>query len=981
MSNHRFERHPQAHTPTQAKWWHSLPDSERIICDLCPRECSLKPDDRGFCFVRQNIDGQMQLTTYGRSTGFCIDPIEKKPLNHFLPGTPVLSFGTAGCNLGCQFCQNWDISKSREVERLSEVAMPEQIVQAALQTGCRSVAFTYNDPIVWAEYAIDTANACRAAGIQAVAVTAGYIHPDARAEFFHPMNAANVDLKAITEEFYHHITYSHLKPVLETLAWLKNESDVWFEITNLIIPQANDSADDLQRMCDWILSCVGDEVPVHFSAFHPDFRMNDRERTPHETLLKAKQIALSTGIKFVYVGNVNDKQNQSTWCPQCKHLLIERDWYELGAWALKENQCSNCGYRIPGVFEAKPGVWGRKRQPIRISQLQNLKESQMANSVKEKPRISKLQEDVIHRSACELVLAAVQGTPALLTDETLANAANTTVMGVFVTLKKAGQLRGCIGRLGQPMPLLTALRESATRTATSDPRFRPVSFPELSGLTLDVTLLFNFETMPESVEDRLAGVEVGRHGLRIQLGSQAGLLLPSVPVEQGWDAITFLVQVCRKAGMPANAWKDPKAALERFEGRMIEGSFDHTLIQSVRVNQTPSRFTVTRDQIQRLNQFSRSNVLALIRGAVPACMLPAGCDDGPVSGLAMQLTFKGTSESILFSRLYLKGEIPFQSTLMQICQSAADWCRKHGRESATLNQLQTDLAVFHSPLPAGSVAKPSFANFRPGEMGLAVSAPGVNAWLFDSAMTGQDLWTSVFTQAADALPPDASLHTFTCQATCPAMQKLSFSTAGRFSGVRKPAVAGTFYPAAAAELRDLVSDCFHRAPTPPCTTNGRRNWPAVMVPHAGLRYSGHIAAGAFKLLDIPDTAIIIGPRHTPEGCDFALAPWETWNLPTGTMDSDTQTSSLLLSRVDGLRPDAAAHAGEHSIELELPLIQYIAPKCKVVGITVGRLSLEACLTAGRQLGQLLQQSSPPSIVNHLERHESFCIRSAQSRTR
>ena len=347
-------------------WWHTAQD-ERIVCDLCPRECSLKSGDRGFCFVRQNMDGKMKLTTWGRSTGFCIDPIEKKPLSHFLPGTPVLSFGTAGCNLGCQFCQNWDISKSRKVEKLSETALPEMIAAAAVETGCRSVAYTYNDPIIWAEYAIDTAAACRAVGIRSVAVTAGYISESARAPFFEAMDAANVDLKSFDEEFYEKVTYSRLQPVLDTLSWIHRETDVWLEITNLIIPRANDSTDEIQRMCDWILKAVGDEVPVHFTAFHPDFRMTDREKTPQETLTRTREQALAAGLKYVYVGNVHDVRAQSTWCPSCETLLIERDWHQLGRYRLNGSCCGSCGQQIAGVFEQKPGTWGARRQPITIS--------------------------------------------------------------------------------------------------------------------------------------------------------------------------------------------------------------------------------------------------------------------------------------------------------------------------------------------------------------------------------------------------------------------------------------------------------------------------------------------------------------------------------------------------------------------------------------------------------------------------------------
>lgn len=354
-------------------WWRQSEKPNRLECYLCPRLCSLADGDRGFCFVRQNIDGRVVLTTYGRSTGFCIDPIEKKPLNHFYPGSSVLSFGTAGCNLGCQFCQNWDISKSREIERLSESASPQAIASAARSWGCSSVAFTYNDPVIWAEYAIDTARACKELGIHAVAVTAGYISAEARDEFFRYMDAANVDLKAFTEDFYQKITYSHLQPVLDTIRYLARETSVWFELTNLIIPSLNDQADKLKRMCDWILNEIGDGVPIHFTAFHPDFRMQDRAPTAPETLRMAHKIALETGLKFVYVGNIRDTARQSTFCPNCNSLLIERDGYNIARYHVERianqylGQCRFCKGQVPGRFESQPGNWGAKRQPIRIT--------------------------------------------------------------------------------------------------------------------------------------------------------------------------------------------------------------------------------------------------------------------------------------------------------------------------------------------------------------------------------------------------------------------------------------------------------------------------------------------------------------------------------------------------------------------------------------------------------------------------------------
>jgi AmmeMemoRadiSam system radical SAM enzyme len=347
-------------------WWSELEDG-RLLCELCPRACHLRPGDRGFCFVRENRDGEMVLSTYGRSTGFCLDPIEKKPLNHFYPGTSVLSFGTAGCNLGCKFCQNWDISKSREIERLSELALPEAIAAAAVQHHCRSVAFTYNDPVIWAEYAMDSARACRSAGLKTVAVTAGYITRQAREAFFADIDAANVDLKGFTEDFYAHYTLSHLAPVLETLSWLRRETDVWLEITNLVIPRANDSSEELKKMCDWIATELGDDIPVHFTAFHPDFRLRDRPPTPLETLWEAHRIAHAAGLKFIYLGNVRDTSHQQTRCPACGECLIARDQYALTAYHLQGNHCASCGETIPGHFDTEPGHWGNRREVVSIA--------------------------------------------------------------------------------------------------------------------------------------------------------------------------------------------------------------------------------------------------------------------------------------------------------------------------------------------------------------------------------------------------------------------------------------------------------------------------------------------------------------------------------------------------------------------------------------------------------------------------------------
>ncbi len=348
-------------------YWHALDDG-RIQCDVCPRACRLHEGQRGLCFVRAREHDAIVLTTYGRSSGYCVDPIEKKPLNHFLPGTAVLSFGTAGCNLSCRFCQNWDISKSREIDTLADQASPETIARAARALGCDSVAFTYNDPVIFMEYAMDVADACRALGVKTVAVTAGYMCDAPRREFYRHVDAANVDLKAFTEDFYHRVTGGHLAPVLETLEYLERETDVWFELTTLLIPGHNDADAELDRMSRWVVEHLGPDVPMHFTAFHPDYKMLDLPPTPPETLARARRIAVANGVRYAYTGNVHDAEGGSTYCHGCGARVIERDWYTLGEWRLTDDgRCADCGTPCAGRFAGRPGRWGARRMPVRLA--------------------------------------------------------------------------------------------------------------------------------------------------------------------------------------------------------------------------------------------------------------------------------------------------------------------------------------------------------------------------------------------------------------------------------------------------------------------------------------------------------------------------------------------------------------------------------------------------------------------------------------
>jgi len=342
-------------------------DDGRLQCDLCPRDCRLHEGQRGACFVRQRLDDRMVLTTYGRSSGFCIDPIEKKPLNHFYPGSAVLSFGTAGCNLACKFCQNWDISKSRDMDRLMDQAGPEDIAAAAERSGSRSVAFTYNDPVIFAEYAMDVADACRERGIKAVAVTAGYMREVARQEFYAKMDAANVDLKGFTDEFYVRQTGSKLQPVLDTLKYLRHETDVWLEITTLLIPTKNDSDEELYQLSKWVANELGTDVPLHFTAFHPDYKLDDLPPTPPATLARARRIAIGEGLKYVYTGNVHDVEGGTTFCTGCGDALIVRDWHRILTYRLDpQGNCLSCGTAVAGRFEKFSKAFGPRRIPIAI---------------------------------------------------------------------------------------------------------------------------------------------------------------------------------------------------------------------------------------------------------------------------------------------------------------------------------------------------------------------------------------------------------------------------------------------------------------------------------------------------------------------------------------------------------------------------------------------------------------------------------------
>ncbi len=935
-------------------WWNRSANGERIDCVLCPRQCSLKPGDRGFCFVRENRDGAMVLSTYGKSTGFCIDPIEKKPLNHFLPGTAVLSFGTAGCNLGCKFCQNWDISKSREVERLSAHAEPETIARAAQRLGCHSVAFTYNDPIVWAEYAIDTAKVCREAGIKTVAVTAGYITPAARREFFEVMDAANVDLKAFTEDFYHKITYSHLQPILDTLEYLRHETNVWFEITNLIIPSANDDPQELTRMCDYLMEKIGDDVPIHFSAFHPDFRMRDRGRTPPEKLVEAYEIARRAGLKFVYVGNVHDVERQSTYCPSCGQLLIQRDWYQLGTYALEQNRCSACRTTIPGRFLAAPGSWGSKRQPVSIEQFAN-KDSSMsstpspaAESRGSNPRLTTAQAKLLpeqrvalHKAACQWLAQTTMQQTRSTPDQLLGKLSEMVVYGIFVTAKRGEHLRGCCGVLGKPMPLGVATDQAAARTAIEDQRMAPISPSELPFLDVDVTILGPITPMKAEGEDRLDEVTVGKHGLVIQLGQGSGLLLPSVATERGWNAEQFLQAVCRKANLPIDAWKNPKAVVSTFEGQSISGPF----ASDVESDSYQAPAPLTQDQLIGYVQLAASNISAIAQGATPTYYAP-NLPDSSVAAVVLSIQWgtEGDYKQGNAIQVSVRPGVPLQSTLFQMCENVANLLARMRYNG----NFQVGITVGTDPAYHG--------------MGEAVSIEGVDTKLRGFVINdarhcgvGYDPTRSadeVLDIIRKNLPVGSRygiVHSMNFISSLENIFAITSPTAVRGTGTRDPGVAGKFYPAEDAARRSQV-DSFLSSPAP-----ALKEALAIMVPHAGLRYSGQIAADVWRSVKLPQSVIVISPKHTGAGVNWAVCPFDGWRISSSvTLAGDVELAKQLVEKVPGFEFDVAAHEKEHGIEVQLPLLERIAPQTKVVGVAINGGTLDEIEAASTGLAEVIR---------------------------
>lgn len=954
-----------------AGWWHEAEGAEQeVVCDLCPRSCRLKPGQRGFCFVRQNLAGELVTTTYGRSTGFCVDPIEKKPLHQFYPGTAVLSFGTAGCNLGCRFCQNWTTTRCRDTEAASERAQPETIAGAARQLGCRSVAFTYNDPIVFAEYALDTARACRAAGVKTVAVTNGYINPAARGAFFALMDAANVDLKAFSEQFYARLCSGRLQPVLDTLRWLAHESEVWLEITNLVIPGENDSPDELKRLCDFVAAELGPDVPLHLTAFHPDFKLTDHPPTPRSTLLAAWEIAKAAGLSYVYTGNVADPAHQHTYCPGCGRVVIERDGYLLRAYHISGGRCGHCGRPIAGRYDERPGNWGGRRLPVRIADFalpaahspSSGKESAMGNPADpsaghapdhsaaradsgaiRRPELSAEEEATLFRAAGQTVAAAVQDQPGPPLRKLLGHVADVPVYGAFVSLKRAGQLRSCCGYLGPNLRLAEAVDHAAQRAAKDDPRFPPIAPAEMPYLDMEVWLLWGIKPITARGRQRAAEVVIGRHGLQIVYGSARGLLLPGVAVEHGLDAEEFLRQVCLKAGLPSDTWLDDAAQLFTFEGYAIRGRLGEQLAEQPAEAGRPSL-----GELKGLAEFCRRNLVAMAQGATADCYL-AGGFDSEVNGVLLSFRLGRPEQQINCSKFSARRQMPLQTTLFRLTEGALHAVRAQGIAPQELVRAEVALTVLLEPAMHGTLDQPDLAGIEPARHAVAVVAPGASAWVFDPQKSPPELLAAAVQLAQ---PRDAAITrvvSLAVASTEPAASAMQLIPPQRGPEVRPPAVAGAFYPREPERVQSALDGLFADLPDMP-----PQPWAAALVPHAGWVYSGRLAARTLSRVEIPAEVIVFCPKHRPGGADWAVAPHRRWALPGMEVACDPELAAELAEAITGLELDAAAHQAEHAIEVQLPLIARLAPQARVVGVTIGTGDLENLLRFGGQLAEFLK---------------------------
>jgi AmmeMemoRadiSam system radical SAM enzyme/AmmeMemoRadiSam system protein B/AmmeMemoRadiSam system protein A len=960
-------------------------EGDRLRCLACGHRCLIGPDLRGICKVRFNDAGQLRVP-FGYVAGLQCDPVEKKPFFHVYPSSDALTFGMLGCDLHCSYCQNWLTSQAlRDESAVAPVrpVTPGQLVEAARRENARLVVSSYNEPLITAEWGVAVFREATAAGLACAFVSNGNATPEVL-DFLRPWIVAyKVDLKSFDDRSYRTLGGT-LDNITRTIRMV-HERGLWLEVVTLVVPGFNDSPDELRRAAGFLAS-VSPDIPWHVTAFHQDYKMTDPDPTPAETLVRAAEIGTSEGLRFVYAGNLPGQVGpwEDTRCPSCRAAVIERFGFLVRSYRLTpEGRCPECGTRVPGVWpgssdEVRTGndlAAYESRLPRRVGAAEPREKGDreargriplasvpagpsstrenaavgMASpsSSAQGPDLTLEQKDRVVAVAAALLRAAVAGEPA---PADLLGADDPLVAGAFVSLKRGRHLRSCCGLLGQPVALSQALQQAAARAALEDNRFPPVSPSELEYLEMEVWILHNPQPVQARGEERVAAVTVGRHGVRVVQGGSHGLLLPGVAVEAGWDARRFLSQVCEKAGLAPSAWKEDATALFTFEGEALRGRPTDPGGAPLGRRLGPCRA----EDVPAYVDYCRGNLAALLSGATPAYYF-WDAPDGMLNGVVLLAQRPGARDVHHFSQFSLRPGVPLQTTLFALVQAAAQHLARLGVRPETLGSVRVGLTFLHDPMLHGSVADPHLAGLDPRQRAVLVLERGKAGLLFDPDRTAEELLAGAAEQAEVRRPGTAAVYSLQ---TLTSATPVSVSTAPRpvrGPAVRPAAVAGTFYEADPAELARTVDRLL-------AGEQRQEAWPAALVPHAGLKYSGRIAAAVLQRLRIPETVLVIGPKHTALGMEWAVAPHQTWELPDGGMASDFLLARRLSQAIPGLAMDAAAHQREHAIEVELPLLARLNPQARVVGIAIGHADLADCRRFAEGLAGLLHERADRPLL-------------------
>jgi AmmeMemoRadiSam system radical SAM enzyme/AmmeMemoRadiSam system protein B/AmmeMemoRadiSam system protein A len=945
------------------------PEGDYVRCLACGHRCLIGDGLRGICKVRFNAGGQLRVP-FGYVAALQCDPVEKKPFFHVYPGSDALTFGMLGCDYKCSYCQNWLTSQAlRDADAVAppRPVTPAQLLDTARRVGARLVVSSYNEPLITAEWAVAVFHEAKAAGLTCAFVSNGNATPEAL-DYLRPwLTAYKVDLKSFDDRRYRGLGGT-LDAVRRTIRMV-HERGLWLEVVTLLIPGFNDSDDELRRAADFLAS-VSPDVPWHVTAFHPDYKMTDPGATPPEALLRACAIGTAAGLRFVYAGNLPGRVGpwEDTRCPSCRATVIERYGYLIRSYRLTaDGRCPSCRAAVPGVWPRAlgevrtgndmaayqgrlprrvanpPAPVGRSLPVVETSPphpqggTATMPTEELAGAAQlpaAPPGLSAEQKRQIVAAAVALLRAAVAGQPAA------PDVPEHTVAGTFVSLKRGGHLRSCCGLLGAATPLAPALAQAVYRTAWEDVRFPPVSPAELEHLALEVWLLYHPQPVPARGEERVRAVTVGRHGVQVVRGEARGLFLPGVAVENGWDARRFLDQVCVKAGLPPTAWRDDATALFTFEGEALHGTSGGP--EPLADRPSPCR----PEELPAYVEYCRTNLAALLTGATPSYYL-WGAPDGTVGGLVLTLHRSDTRATLHFSQTSLRPGLPLQATLFALVQSAAQALAAQRITVDGFNALQIGVTFLHDPVLHGTVATPHLAGLDPRRRAALVLERNKSALLFDPQRTADELLAETASQARVTHPATAAVFSLAAVSNAAPVSASTAPQPVRGPAVRPAAVAGAFYDIDPAALAHTVDELL-------AGERSHEEWSAALVPHAGLKFSGRIAAAVLRRIKIPKHVIVIGPKHTQLGMDWAVAPHQTWALPGGVVESDFILARRLCQAIPGLEMDAAAHQREHAVEVELPLLARLAPQTKVVGIAIGHGDLDSCRRFAEGLAGLLR---------------------------